>query len=174
MNVVLLSTSAVYVYRDIAPLATFDSIPQDSWEGPLLWIKMGILLFIAILIPLIIPREYTPVDPKNPMPVPNPEQTTPILSLVLYSWLDSLMIGAYRVAHLSYEQLPPLADYDRCRYLKARAFKYLDTFLGAKKQHVFFGLMRVFAWEFTIMALMISIEACAHFAAPIGINRLLQ
>lgn len=174
MNVVLLSTSAVYVHRDIAPLATFDNVPQDSWEGPLLWIKMGILLFIAILIPLIIPREYTPVDPKNPMPVPNPEQTTPILSLVLYSWLDSLVIAAYRVAHLSYEQLPPLADYDRCRYLKAKAFKYLDTFLGAKKQHMFFGLMRVFAWEFTIMAPMISIEASAHFAAPIGINRLLR
>lgn len=174
MNVVLLSTSAVYVHRDIAPLATFDNVPQDSWEGPLLWIKMGILLFIAILIPLIIPREYTPVDPKNPMPVPNPEQTTPILSLVLYSWLDSLVIAAYHVAHLSYEQLPPLADYDRCRYLKAKAFKYLDTFLGAKKQHMFFGLMRVFAWEFTIMAPMISIEASAHFAAPIGINRLLR
>ncbi|KAK0220002.1 hypothetical protein IW262DRAFT_1381904 [Armillaria fumosa] len=174
MNVILLSTSAVYVYRDIAPLATFDNVPQDSREGPLLWIKTGILLFIAILIPLIIPREYTPVDPKNLMPVPNPEQTTPILSLVLYTWLDSLMIAAYRVAHLSYEQLPPLADYDRCRYLKAKAFKYLDTFLGAKKQHVSFGLMRVFAWEFTIMALIMSIEACAHLAAPIGINRLLR
>ncbi len=174
MNVVLLSTSAVYVYRDIAPLATFDDIPQDSWEGPFLWIKMGILLFIAILIPLIIPREYTPIDPKNPMSVPNPEQTTPILSLVLYSWLDSLIIAAYRAAHLSYEQLPPLADYDRCRYLKTKAFRYLDTFLGAKKQHMSFGLMRVFAWEFMIMALMITIEASAHFVAPIGINRLLR
>ncbi|KAK0459012.1 uncharacterized protein EV420DRAFT_1642713 [Desarmillaria tabescens] len=174
MNVVLLSTSAVYVYRDIAPLATFDRIPQDSWEGPLLWIKMGILLCIAILIPLTIPREYTPVDPKNPMPIPNSEQTTPILSLVLYTWLDSLMIAAYRVAHLSYEQLPPLADYDRCRYLKAKAFKYLDTFLGAKEQHVFFSLVRVFAWELAIMAFMLFIEACAHFAAPIGINRLLH
>ncbi|KAK0480781.1 hypothetical protein IW261DRAFT_1685339 [Armillaria novae-zelandiae] len=174
MNIVLLSTSAVYVYRDITALATFDNIPQDSREGPLLWIKIGILLFIAVLIPLIIPREYTPVDPKNPMPVPNPEQTTPILSLVLYSWVDSLMIVAYRVAHLSYEQLPPLADYDRCRYLKAKAFKYLDTFLGAKKQHVSFGLIRVFAWEFAIMAIIMSIEACAHLAAPIGINRLLR
>ncbi|PBK89773.1 P-loop containing nucleoside triphosphate hydrolase protein [Armillaria gallica] len=174
MNVVLLSTSAIYVYRDIAPLATFDDIPQDSWEGPFLWIKMGILLFIAILIPLIIPREYTPVDPKNPMSVPNPEQTTPILSFVLYSWLDSLIIAAYRAAHLSYEQLPPLADYDRCRYLKTKAFRYLDTFLGAKKQHMSFGLMRVFAWEFMIMALMITIEASAHFVAPIGINRLLR
>ncbi|KAK0192566.1 hypothetical protein F5146DRAFT_1040501 [Armillaria mellea] len=174
MNVVLLSTSAVYVYRDIAPLATFDNIPQDSREGPLLWIKIGTLLFVAIMIPLIIPRKYTPVDPKNPMPVPNPEQTTPILSLVLYTWLDSLVTAAYRVAHLSYEQLPPLADYDRCRYLKAKAFKHLDVFMGAKKQNVFFGLMRVFAWEFTIMTLMISIEASAHFAAPIGINRLLR
>ncbi|KAK0496137.1 P-loop containing nucleoside triphosphate hydrolase protein [Armillaria luteobubalina] len=174
MNVVLLSTAAVYVYRDIAPLATFDNIPQDSQEGSLLWIKTGFLLFTAILIPLIIPREYTPVNPKNPMPVPNPEQTTPIVSLVLYTWIDSLIIAAYRVAHLSYEQLPPLADYDRCRYLKAKAFKYLDTFLGAKKQHVSFGLLRVFAWEFAIMALIMSIEACSHFAAPIGINRLLR
>jgi hypothetical protein len=56
------------------------------------------------------------------MAVPNPEQTASILSLVLYTFLDPIIFLAYRIPHLSHDQLPPLSDYDYAKHLKAKSF----------------------------------------------------
>ena len=61
---VLLVTWAVYVYRDLWPLATFTLRPADAAEGAFLWAKVGVLTFGAVLLPLAVPRQYIPVDPK--------------------------------------------------------------------------------------------------------------
>ncbi len=61
---VLLVTWAVYIYRDVWPLATFTLQPADAAEGAFLWAKVGVLTFAAVLIPLAVPRQYIPVDPK--------------------------------------------------------------------------------------------------------------
>ena len=61
---VLLSVFGVYIYRDIWPLATFNKEPKDLQEGYLLWIKFSITTLTAVIIPLFIPRQYVPVDPK--------------------------------------------------------------------------------------------------------------
>lgn len=63
-NFVLLTAFGVYAYRDIWPLGTYSNGPIDTAEGPLLWIKVAILAITAIIIPLFIPRQYIPVDPK--------------------------------------------------------------------------------------------------------------
>jgi hypothetical protein len=52
--------------------------------------------------------------------------------------------------------------------------KHLDPFSGAKKRHIFFGLMRVFRREYTILAVMIVIQVVSSFASPVGILRLLK
>jgi hypothetical protein len=59
---------------------------------------------------------------KNPMPVPNPEQTASLISRMTYTYLDSLIYAATKVAHLSYAQLPPLADDDSSSYQSSQAF----------------------------------------------------
>ena len=61
---VLLSVFGVYIYRDIWPLATFTKEPKDLQEGYMLWIKFSITTLTAVIIPLFIPRQYVPVDPK--------------------------------------------------------------------------------------------------------------
>ncbi|PBK67572.1 P-loop containing nucleoside triphosphate hydrolase protein [Armillaria solidipes] len=174
LNTILTITASIYVYRDIAPLATFTGVPLDASEGCILWTKIAVLLFTGIVIPLVVPREYIPVDPDRPVSTPNPEQTARIISLILYFWLDPVVKAAYHVAHLRYDQLPPLADYDASKYLKARSFKYVDVFAGAKKRHLFWGIMRVFTWDYIALVLVLVIQLCAEFAAPIGINRLLH
>ncbi|KAK0238173.1 hypothetical protein EDD85DRAFT_833297 [Armillaria nabsnona] len=174
LNAVLVVTTGVYVYRDIVPLATFTNIPRDISEGWVLWAKVAVLLFTGTVIPLSVPREYTPVDPNDPFPIPHPEQTAPLISLFLYFWMDPVVKAAYRVSHLPYDQLPPLADYDANKTLKARSFKYLDVFTGADRRHLFFGLMRVFAWDYVAMVIIMIVQLSAEFAAPIGINRLLH
>ena len=42
---------------------------------------------------------------------------------MLYTFLDPIVLLAYRVPHLSLDMLPPLADYDRTRNLVKRSFK---------------------------------------------------
>ena len=56
------------------------------------------------------------------MEVPNPEQTASIFSLAVYTFVDSIIMEAYRVPHLSHEKLHPLCDYDRSKRLITNAF----------------------------------------------------
>ena len=52
----------------------------------------------------------------------NSEQTASILSLALYSFLDPVIYLANRLSGLSYNQLPPLADYDDAHNLANKSF----------------------------------------------------
>jgi hypothetical protein len=108
LNAVLLVTFAVYVYRDVFPLATFNRSVLDLSDGWLLWAKVAALIIGAVVVPLSIPRQYTPVDPKvcsckprnismpltsiqNPMEVPSPELVAPLFSMMTYYFLDPLV-----------------------------------------------------------------------------------
>ncbi|KAI0045217.1 P-loop containing nucleoside triphosphate hydrolase protein [Auriscalpium vulgare] len=173
LTIVLLSAFAVYAYRDLWPLATFTLAPLDQREGSLLWARIAVLGIASILIPLAIPRKYVPHDPKDPSPEPNPEQTAPILSMALYTFLDPIIFLANRVPHLSHDQLPPIADYDHARNLVQRSFKHLDVFSGSPKRHLFFGFMKVFSREYIALTFLISLKAVTGFFGPLGINRLL-
>ncbi|KAF8803433.1 multidrug resistance-associated ABC transporter [Phlegmacium glaucopus] len=172
-NLVLFVALSVYVYRDIWPLATYTQKPGDLSEGTLLWTKVIVLFITAAVIPLLIPRQYVPVDPKHPMEVPNPEQTASILSLIMYSFLDPLIFEACRVPHLSHERLPAIPDYDYAEYLRKTAFPLLDPFQGAKG-HLFFRLIRVFYVEYIWMSFAIIVQVLASFASPLAINQVLH
>ncbi|KAF8898485.1 hypothetical protein BD779DRAFT_1607278 [Infundibulicybe gibba] len=173
LNTLLIITFGVYCYRDLFPLATFTRSPLDLKEGWIIWAKILVLTATAVIIPLVVPREYVPVDPRNPMITPNPEQTASLVSLVVYAFLDPIIFLAYRIPHLSHDQLPPLADYDYAKFLRTKSFPHIDTFAGGKGRHLFFGLMRVFRREYCILACMIIIQVSFSFASPLGINRLL-
>jgi hypothetical protein len=77
---------------------------------------------------------------------------------MLYNFLDHIVWAAYRSPKLEYEQLPPLADYDRASYLKQRSFDELDPLRRAKQRHLFWGLIVVFWKEYCIMAAMLVIR----------------
>ncbi|PPQ75643.1 hypothetical protein CVT26_001623, partial [Gymnopilus dilepis] len=171
---VLLTALAVYTYRDLWPLATYDMRPIDLSEGNVLWAKVALLIFTAVLIPLSIPRVYVPLDPKNPMLDPNPEQTASIISLMTYTHLDPVVFLRGKVPHLRANQLFPLADYDYAKYRTEKAFPRLDVFRGAKRRHLFFGLMDVYRREFFLMGLTIVSYSHASLGAPVGINRVLR
>jgi len=61
---VLFGTWVVYGYRDIYPLGTFILEPLDLHEGSLMWAKLGVLTFAAVIIPSFIPTQYVPFDPR--------------------------------------------------------------------------------------------------------------
>ncbi|KDR83044.1 hypothetical protein GALMADRAFT_134555 [Galerina marginata CBS 339.88] len=172
--IVLASAGAVYAYRDIWPIATYNSHPADIAEGRILYIKLAVLLITSVIIPLFIPRQYIPVDPKNPMPITNPEQTASLFALMTYTYLDSTIFLGYKVPHLRPDQLPPLADYDAAKYRTENAFPHLDRFHGAKRRSLFMRFMRVYRNEYLTLAVMVVIYALSGFAAPIGIYRILN
>ncbi|TFK46964.1 multidrug resistance-associated ABC transporter [Heliocybe sulcata] len=172
MVLILLFTAGVYTYRDLFPLATFTLDPMDLHDGWLLWVKLALVFLSGVVIPLVIPCRYVPFDPKDPQPV-NPEQTASILSLAVYSFLDPVVLKAYRQPHLSHTDLPPLADYDFGKNLVKRSFKHLDTFSGGKGDYLFWGLMRVFRREYLILAGLIITRVVGNMLSPLAINRLL-
>ncbi|KAF7369381.1 ATP-binding cassette transporter [Mycena venus] len=174
LSTLLTVTLLTYGHRDLFPLITYHRLPLDLSEGWILWGKVIALLVADVVVPLFIPRLYIPVDPKNPMPVPNSEQTASIMSAITYSFLDPIVFLGSRVPHLTSDQLPVLADYDYSANLKARNFKHLEVSVS-NKRHLFFGLIWTFRLEYLSMQAATGIVmATTNFASPIGINRLLS
>ncbi|KIJ26945.1 hypothetical protein M422DRAFT_38010 [Sphaerobolus stellatus SS14] len=165
---------AIYAYRDIWSLAMTTQQPTDA-SDKLLWVKLSLLTVIAVVIPLVIPRKYVPVDPKEPMAEPNPELTESWLSMMTYTFMDPIIFAAAKVSHLTPDKLPALSDTDWAKYLKKRAFSVIDVFQGAKKHHLFFRLMHptVFGKDYVILALALVIQVVSGFLAPTAINRIL-
>ncbi|KAJ6544500.1 P-loop containing nucleoside triphosphate hydrolase protein [Mycena capillaripes] len=175
VNCVLFVAFCVYVYRDLFPFATFTGVPADFGQGWRLWATIALLFLTAVAIPLSTPRRYIPVDPSNPMKVPNPEQTASLFSLAFYFFLDPIVFLAYRESQLSEDALDPLCDIDASRHLINRSFKDLDSFSGSKsRRHIFWGLMRVFRREFIILAGLLVFRVLTNFSGPFAMNRLLQ
>ncbi|KAH8977506.1 hypothetical protein EDB92DRAFT_772241 [Lactarius akahatsu] len=174
LSLLLLGAFSVYAYRNVWPLLTFTLSPVDAWEGALLWVRIGLLAFAAIVIPLLVPYQYIPIDPKDPQQVINPEQTASLLSMMLYTFLDPIVFLAYRVPHLSHDMLPPLADYDYTRNLVLRSFKHLDKFSGGPRRHIFWGFMEVFRREYIQLAIFVIIKVFSTLMAPVGMNQLLR
>ncbi|KAJ7688653.1 hypothetical protein B0H14DRAFT_3101122 [Mycena olivaceomarginata] len=191
-NCVLFIVFCVYVYRDLIPLATFTGVPADLGEGRKLWAKIGLLFTTAVVIPLFTPQQYIPVDPLNPQTVLNPEQTASIFSYSFFFFLDHIVFLAYRESQLQEEELYPLCDSDASTHLKKRSFKansfhtrlilrlmgesqHLDSFSSRKSHpHIFFGLMRVFRREFTLLAGIMVLRVLTSFSGPFAMNQLLQ
>ncbi|KAF9051243.1 hypothetical protein BDZ89DRAFT_1126197 [Hymenopellis radicata] len=173
LNFVLLVTAGVISYRDIAPLATFNSFPRDECEGWLLWMKVALLLVTAVIIPLVSPREYVPADPENPQALQS--RTDSFVDLIGSVHLDGQSCRCC-ISRQSprCDALPPLPDTNGAAYLKRVSFKHLDPFSGAKSRHMFFGLLRVAARELPALVSGLFVQLCANFAAPVGINRLLR
>ncbi|KAJ7367252.1 P-loop containing nucleoside triphosphate hydrolase protein [Mycena albidolilacea] len=164
-NCVLFLVFCVYVYRDLVPLATFTGVPADLGEGQRLWATIGLLFITAVIIPLLTPQQYIPVDPLNPQAILNPEQTASIFSFSFYFFLDHIIFLAYRQSQLQEHELYPLCDTDTSTHLRQRSFKYLDSFSGGKsRRHIFFGLMRIFRREFTILAGILVLRVLINFS----------
>ncbi|KZP30629.1 multidrug resistance-associated ABC transporter [Athelia psychrophila] len=164
----------LYTYRDIYPLAIFGKHPMDSSAGFFLWPFVSVLALTSIGTLVLTPREYVPVHPERPTRNPSPEQTASPLSFATWAFLDPLIIAANRVAHLGYDQLPALLDADQAQTLVGMSFPVLDPFTNKRKSHIFWGLMKVFRFEFFARSLMLVVLAFARIASPIGISGVLD
>ncbi|KAJ7696072.1 multidrug resistance-associated ABC transporter [Mycena rosella] len=173
LNAILLVSFAICVYRNLWPFATFTLIPEDLSQGWFLWAKILALAVAAVLVPLLRPRLYMPVDPENPMPEPNAEQTASLFSSLTYGYLDSLILQAFRQGGLSFEQIPALADYDMAEQLIQKSFPALDPYSDGASKHLLWGFLRVYRREYIALVVLALCKIAFQFAGPTVLNRLL-
>lgn len=64
VSLILSVVWGVYMYRDVWPSATVDLPMADANEGVFLWVKIGLVSFSGVLIPLLCPRNYVPIYPE--------------------------------------------------------------------------------------------------------------
>lgn len=64
LSLLLSMVWGVYIYRDVWPLATVDLSMVDASEGALLWIRVALLSFSGVFVPLFSPRNYIPMHPE--------------------------------------------------------------------------------------------------------------
>lgn len=63
LSLILLGELCVYIYRDIAPIATLHH-PMDRTDGWLAGARLALLFIGGILIPITLPSPYHPLDLK--------------------------------------------------------------------------------------------------------------
>ncbi|KZT60642.1 hypothetical protein CALCODRAFT_553559 [Calocera cornea HHB12733] len=167
----------IFLWRNILPLTTFTGVPADGTIPWLLWTRGSFVTLVGVALPAFMPRLYIPYDPANPAPNPAPEQTASIFSFLFFFFLEPIILAAWRIPQLPYDELPPLPDSDWSDNLRARAMDALDPVrrraMGKKPRHLFWGLMDVFRWEYTKMSCYLLIQCLCRFLGAIGINRLL-
>ncbi|KAI0373549.1 multidrug resistance-associated ABC transporter [Pilatotrama ljubarskyi] len=171
LSFVLLLTWAVYLYRDVLPLATTIMRPMDADEGLLLWIKLGILTGAAVIIPMFIPR-----SPDSDTEVAEPltkEQKAGWYSRRMFSWLNETVAKAYRVNHIPLEELPPLASTDRTKHLVDDSLKYLDPLETRQDTHIFWGFLRLFRQQYAVGAVLTILASLLGLSWPVATQGLL-
>jgi hypothetical protein len=106
VDILLFLAFCLYTYRDLWPLLTFYLSPSDV-NNAITWSRVAILGVAAVVIPLIRPRTYVPVDPKNPTPEKDvlPEQTAPWLFLIFHEYMTGIVWRAWNTTSLPYDQL---------------------------------------------------------------------
>ncbi|KAI0031305.1 P-loop containing nucleoside triphosphate hydrolase protein, partial [Vararia minispora EC-137] len=159
-----------YAVRDLAPLLVRTATPADATEGPVLWAKIALLYVAGAAVPLLAPRRAA--DPHNPTPF---ESTASPLSLLTYAFVNpTLHAAAHTRGPLCLAQLPPLALPDTADAIVRRTLRYIDVRPGARRRHLFGVLVRVFAWEYAALALLLALRVLTTFIPPLAVNRLLH
>ncbi|KAG8713050.1 hypothetical protein FRC11_013442, partial [Ceratobasidium sp. 423] len=164
LSVLLFIAFVALTWRDLFLLATYQDHPADLIGGRLPWARAAVVSFAALLVPLCTPKPSRQGSQKPG--APNPEETASVISLVLYDFMSPLIWTAYQSAKLNYDQLPPLAHYDRAEFLRQRSFPKLDP-LSQPGRYLYWGVVDVFWKEYCVMGGMIIIKVLAELAGPL-------
>jgi hypothetical protein len=179
-NTILLLSSIFYIYRDVAPLSTYSSIPIDPIYLPkgLAWARVALLLTCGFVIPLIQNRIYTPIDPFNPSPEGHPRQSASILSRLTFTFVDGIIFKAWRQSQIAHDDLPSVPDTDKASYLFGNVIPDLDPIerkrKGLKRRGLLTLILKKYWGMYATMAGMTLIKAVSEFASPVAVNSLLR
>ncbi|KZT36412.1 P-loop containing nucleoside triphosphate hydrolase protein [Sistotremastrum suecicum HHB10207 ss-3] len=173
VSLLYLFMTCIYLRRDVVPLAD-GGVSLDGPDGALGWARLALLAINGIWIPILLPRQYKPVDPENPT-TPSASQTASYISRAFYFFLDPVIYKAFKSPALSFDDLPSLADEDAAKYLVETSFPILDPFQSGKMRRNFIlSVLFYFRKQYVVMAILLLFVAVNEFGAPIAINRILS
>ena len=164
IDILLFLAFGIFAYRDIWPQFTY-YLEMSDLDNAITWSRIALLGVAGVLIPLLRPRTYVPVDPLNPTPEDqlHPEQTAPLLFYVFYEFMTGLVWRAWKTPALPYDELHPLADYDRAQHLYDKHIETLDPVrrrkAGKKVRHLFFSILATFRTEFIVVCELLDVNA---------------
>ncbi|KAE9403973.1 P-loop containing nucleoside triphosphate hydrolase protein [Gymnopus androsaceus JB14] len=167
---------AIYTYRDLYPLATFNGTVLDAEEGLFLWLKITTLTLAAIVIPLVTPRYLYPptVDQLTSDSTVNPEETASLLSLLTHSYLDSFIFRMHRSSvRLTADGLPPLSEADHSDVLMPDILAILDP-PAMNPPYLFWGLLKAYKMRICMVTLLHLSQTALSYVAPFGIKQILS
>ncbi|VDC00900.1 unnamed protein product [Peniophora sp. CBMAI 1063] len=174
LTILLCLAFVPYAYRDLWPLLTFTSAPADLNEGHALWWRIALLAVPGVILPLITPRRHIPIEVKGATVPPTSEQTASVLSLLTYDFIGEIIALPRQNEVITAKILPGLADYDHADVLVEKGKGNLDIFAGAPRHHLFFGIMKTFAEEYSELFCLLILQTVSAFFAPLGLNGLLK
>lgn len=134
----------VYSIQTLRPILVSqgDGVGKGRDTRGLEWARFGLLTISGVIIPLVMPQSFITlvssllfliwsvnnVFQKSAEQTPTPEETASYFSLGTFSYMNPLIMEAYRVPHLSLDKLPDLREKDASAQLTAKAFPvYLFT-----------------------------------------------
>lgn len=191
-SALLLVIFACTAYRNIYPLATYWPFPmrEPRWTTSALFASITIA---AVFVPGFQPQPAPPtliepdasgldkdVPQESPLsdPTPHPQLTASIFSRAFYSFMDPIVIQAFRQAStFSAKDLPPPRPSDRSKSLDARYMPVIDPISrkdhGLKNRSLWINILGAFKGPAVAMAGTMILKAVAEFLSPIALERLL-
>ncbi|KAH8108752.1 P-loop containing nucleoside triphosphate hydrolase protein [Phellopilus nigrolimitatus] len=162
LSLATLSVVAAQKWRDVAslqlallllvefiPYATLTLTPFDSASDPTTWVRLSLLTFAGVIIPLIMPRPFRPMMPEDE---PSQEDTVSLLSRYTYSFLDKIVFYAYRVPDVTVSDMPHVPARERIEALGKRALAAMDPVdPQVGKRHVIRGVLKLWGKDYAIM-----------------------
>ena len=130
-SALLMVDSVVYAYLDLWPFGTYNLVPFDSPEDPVTWARIGLLLFSGFFVTLFSPRparlhkssvRHFLIKLSSFTNLHQNEDTVPLLSRILYTYLDRVVFHAWRIPSLGLEDIPEISEQYESEALRRKAF----------------------------------------------------
>ncbi|KZS96546.1 P-loop containing nucleoside triphosphate hydrolase protein, partial [Sistotremastrum niveocremeum HHB9708] len=146
--------------------------------------RVALLFLSGVLIPLLLPRRYVPLDPSHPQP-PALHQISSYLSFAYFTFLDPLVWKAFKNENkngkgregekggFGWDDIPRLAEDDKTEYLSRHSFHVLDPVMSGRKRNFSWSLIILFKKQYLIMTAVTLLQATTDFAWPLATNRIL-
>ncbi|KZS96561.1 P-loop containing nucleoside triphosphate hydrolase protein [Sistotremastrum niveocremeum HHB9708] len=167
-----------FSFLDLSPLAYTQ--PNGTWNipiAPVQYLRVTLLSITGILIPLLLPRNYVPLDPSNPRP-PALHQIASPLSFSYFTFLDPLVWKAFKNRKGSgsslLKDIPRLAEDDSAQYQSKQSFAIVDPVMANQKRSIARSMIIYFNKQYFIMTIVTLIQVTTDFAWPLATNRILN
>ena len=170
LALILFSEFVVYFILDVWPYAKINSVPSESLSDPLTLTRLSLITLNGVIIPLVMPRPFraSAVDDQ-----PSAQKTASLLSRYSYSYLDPIVLHAFRVPDITVSDMPQIPGEGRIEALVKRAWNTLDP-VTVGKRHIFGGILRTWWKDYFSVSFWLGTQAITEFIGPFATQNLLK